>query len=191
MKKKSVIALVVALIMCFMMTACGGNSTNEIVLNETKTTDKFEVVLTQVEFAKSLNDSGGVSKDYLLPTEESSYIEASTGNTLLMFSIDLKYTGKEQFSASIGEFTVNYGEDYTFDDQEIYITERDNVAPWENTYSKVEGTAETYFVDFEPLEGERLLRGYVEVPEVAETEESEALSLTVNILGETFTYIIR
>lgn len=202
MKKKILLACI--FILSFTLVACNkekssssnGESTtsqsnitedNSIALNETKQTDKFEFTLTQVEFTKAVNDN--IGSDYLLPTSSSS-LTSNGDKTLLMFSIDLKYIGKEELSAALGAFVVNYSDGYKFDEQEIYI-KYNSSSMWTHMYSKENSNEDMNFINFEPLdETHYTLRGYLEIPAVVETETTEPSSLIINILGEKFTYTL-
>lgn len=199
------------LVLCLSLCACGGgNDTpettdtptetteapttadNSITLNETKTTDKFEITLTQVEFASYLvdpKDPYAVPTESFLPTNESSDIKASEDETLLMYSVNLKYIGKEEIPAVLGGFTLSYGDGYTFNDHDVYISS--GGGSWiqvQRTY----GSVESSFYKFKPLDDTQyILRGYFIIPAVVESEEGEPLTLTLKILGQEFDYTIR
>lgn len=164
-----------------------------IDLNEMKTTENFEVTLTQVDFAKQLVDGSGALKNILLPTEEKTEYVASEGKVFLVYTAELNYIGKEEMNASLGAFELNYADGYNFKDYRVRILRDNGKSGWvklRNTSQS--GSVSMEFCKFEPLmDTEYILRGYFEVPEVVATNVEEPLTMTVNILGEKFTYTIR
>ena len=193
---KKTISLLLALVMCLSLCACGsGNPSSDksIVLNETRQTDKFEITLTQVEFATYLvdpKDPYAVPTEAILPTDEPSDIKASEGKTLLMYSVNLKYIGKEDFVTVLGDFILNYGDGYTFTDHDVYKSSGGGA--WAQVKRTYGSSAEQPFCYFYPLEDTQyILRGYFRIPDVVETEENEPLTLTLKIAGQEFEYTIR
>ncbi len=161
---------------------------NQIALNDTKTTENFEVTLTRVEFADSLTNIKN-SEDYLLPATEGSIMTASSGKTFLMFEIELKFIGKEGGSMAIGGNTISYGDGYTFSDYEAYVLENDT---WELKFRKESGNQTSYYITPEPLSNTiYIFRGYYELPIATRDNEDESLLMMVNIQGNHFNYIIR
>ena len=164
------------------------NIENQIALNETKTTDNFEVTLTRVEFADSLaNIKNG--EDYLLPTTEGSTMIASSGKTFLMFEMELKFIGKEGGAMVIGGNTVSYGDGYIFSDYEAYVLEN---GAWELKWREESGAQTSYFITPEPLSDTiYTFRGYYELPIATRDNEDEPIFMMVNVQGNHFTYVIR
>ena len=161
---------------------------NQIALNDTKTTENFEVTLTRVEFADSLTNIKN-SEDYLLPATEGSTMTASSGKTFLMFEIELKFIGKEGGSMAIGGNTISYGDGYTFSDYEAYVLEN---GTWELKFREESGNQTSYYITPEPLSDTiYTFRGYYELPIATRDNEDESLLMMVNIQGNHFNYIIR
>lgn len=161
---------------------------NQIALNDTKTTENFEVTLTRVEFADSLTNIKN-SEDYLLPATEGSTMTASSGKTFLMFEIELKFIGKEGGSMAIGGNTISYGDGYTFSDYEAYVLEN---GTWELKFREESGNQTSYYITPEPLSDNiYTFRGYYELPIATRDNEDESLLMMVNIQGNHFNYIIR
>ena len=161
---------------------------NQIALNDTKTTENFEVTLTRVEFANSLTNIKN-SEDYLLPATEGSTMTASSGKTFLMFEMELKFIGKEGGSMAIGGNTVSYGDGYTFSDYEAYVLEN---GTWELKFREESGNQTSYYITPEPLSDTiYTFRGYYELPIETRDNEDESLLMMVNIQGNHFNYIIR
>lgn len=192
--KKIFVLLMIAIMTLSAFTCAEVAETPEsIALNEMKTTTNFEVTLVQVDFAKSLVDGSGALKDLLLPTDAATTINAADGKTFLVYTADLNFIGKENLNAVIGNFVLNYADGYTFDDCRVQILRDDGKTGWTKMKQTSEsGSVSMQFCSFEPLIGTKyILRGYFEVPEIVMAEEAEPLTMTVNILGEQFTYTIR
>lgn len=164
-----------------------------IALNEKKSTEYFEVTLTQVDFAKQLVDGSGALKNILLPTEEKTEYAASEGKIFLVYTADLNYIGKEEMNACLGAFELNYADGYKFKDYRVQVLRDNGKMGWVKTIETSQsGSVSMKGCKFEPLvDTKYILRGYFEVPEVVATQESEPLTMTVNILGEKFNYTIR
>ena len=161
---------------------------NQIALNDTKTTENFEVTLTRVEFADSLTNIKN-SEDYLLPATEGSTMTASSGKTFLIFEMELKFIGKEGGAMAIGGNTVSYGDGYTFSDYEAYVLEN---GTWELKFREESGNQTSYYITPEPLSDTiYTFRGYYELPIATRDNKDESLLMMVNIQGNHFNYIIR
>lgn len=161
---------------------------NRIALNETKTTENFEVMLTKMEFADSLVNIKN-SEDYLLPATQGSTMTAGSGKTFLMFEMELKFIGKEGGAMAIGGNTVSYGDGYIFSDYEAYALEN---GTWELKWREENGNQTSYYITPEPLSDTVYkFRGYYELPVAVRDQEEEPLFMMVNIQGSHFNYIIR
>ena len=132
-------------------------------------------------------------KSLLLPTEEDTGYVAEDGKIFVVYDLDLNYIGKENMNASLGMFELNYGDGYVFEDYRVQILRDNGKMGWTKLReTSPSGSVSMYFCTFEPLmDTKYILRGYFEVPEVVATEESEPLTMTVNILGEKFIYTVR
>ena len=88
-------------------------------VGDTYTSDKFEITLTNVEFADKLN-TDCTSENFMLPCEDGKgAIWAEDGNILLIFSFTYHFIGKEEFEDSfriLGIPCVSYGDGYVFGD---------------------------------------------------------------------------
>ena len=104
----------------------GGDSTSEetskpqsLKVGDTYTGNKFEITLTNVEFADKLN-TDCTSENFMFPYEDGKgAIWAEDGNILLIFSFTYHFIGKEEFEDSfriLGIPCVSYGDGYVFGD---------------------------------------------------------------------------
>ncbi len=104
----------------------GGDSTSEetskpqsLKVGDTYTSDKFEITLTNVEFADKLN-TDCTSENFMFPYEDGKgAIWAEDGNILLIFSFTYHFIGKEEFEdvfRTLGVPCVSYGDGYVFGD---------------------------------------------------------------------------
>lgn len=104
----------------------GGDSTSEetskpqsLKVGDTYTGGRFEITLTNVEFADKLN-TDCTSENFMFPYEDGKgAIWAEDGNILLIFSFTYHFIGKKEFDNSflyIGIPCVSYGDGYEFGD---------------------------------------------------------------------------
>lgn len=108
MKKKNIVALLLALVMCFSLCACGSQATFGI--GEETTTDNFTFTVNEIGCSKDIcvdeNDSFG------LYSVSGNSLQANDGYVWLYYSVSYNYIGEEMLSSQ-GQFfpTVEYGDD--------------------------------------------------------------------------------
>ena len=138
---KKLLALILAAALALSLVACGGGGgagdtntpsggedstpTKEpseaqgLKIGDTYTGNKFEITLTNVEFADKLNTDCD-SENFMFPYEDGKgAIWAEDGNILLIFSFTYHFIGKEEFEdafRSLGAPCVTYGDGYVFGD---------------------------------------------------------------------------
>ena len=185
---KKFLSVILGLVICLSLCACGGN-TDTLKVGDTTTTSVVEFTLTRFEYADKLKNAvfqTGKTPDpeYLLPTEEEQYnspFVAKEGNVMISFSYTLKNIGKEKltFPINLG-ITANYNDGYEFD---AYV----NLIKGEYVVLK-----DTTSLD--PLSDICEGRGYIEVPiEVMENEDAPLLlkiDLPCDINSEKTTEVI-
>lgn len=195
---KKIISLIIAMMMC--LCACGSNGsgadTKKYRVNETSTGSLFECTLENVCFADRV-EAMDYHSDYLLPASENTKISipAKYGNTLLCFTVKLKYIGTKTLSnvglgtnsSAIG-FSAIYDSDYEYSAF---------VASWKENYrwrikQNFDGNT-LYCLSFTPLSNEVCsIRAYIEVPEVVAQNGDKTLDLCIRLgNGEAVTYRIQ
>ena len=189
---KKALSLILALALCLSLCACGGNEDGTTVeeqkkysVNETAISSRFECSLKQVSFAKRVEASEG-SSGYMLPATEDTIISrpAKSGNILLCFTANLKYTGTTtiqdmgfgSISGAIG-FYATYDTEYTYT---IFTASRYKDYKWEH-YTEYNGSG-TYSCSFTPLSNDTLtVRAFIELPAVVAENTDKPLDITINL----------
>lgn len=202
---KRALSLILALVMCLSLCACGSTDnagSNEVKtynVNETATTELFECTLTKIEFAGRV-DADRDSADYMLPSTTSNIGRpAKDGKTLLCFSVELKYIGKENFVLGMGvsekekaiiSFTARYDNDYQFGSFVASRKDKSCASGWayereyENSYT-------TNAFNFAPLDEATGIRAFIELPAEVETNTEAPLELEIFLNGDIIKYIVR
>lgn len=184
---KKTISLLMALVLCLSLCACGGESNTssadntptaqELSIGDIITTDIIEFSLTRVEFADQLKHttfSTGQQPDteYMLPTTEyqsNKTFVADEGYTFLSYSYSLKYTGKEEIEVETAMgISADYNNGYTF---EVWS----DAYMWSN-YISIDGDTKLKPLD-PPGEG----RGCMKVPEEVSTNSTVPLKINISI----------
>lgn len=193
---KKLTALLVAIVLCLSLCACGGGNTdvpadkttasvdkNDIStekaysLGDTITTDIIEFSLTRVEFSDQLKYatfSTGEQPDtgYMLPTTEpqsNKTFVANEGYTFLSYSYSLRYTGKEEIEVETAMgISADYNDGYTF---EI----------WSDAYMWSEYISIKGYTKLRPLDPQGEGRGCMKVPEEVSTNSVAPLKINVSI----------
>ena len=179
MRKTLARFLTVALMLS--LAACGGETetSEELSIGDTITTDILEFTLNRAEFADRLKYAQFVSgqtpdQEYLLPIDEPQTntpytFEADEGYKLLSYSYSLNYTGKEEIEVETAMgISAVYDDGYTFEiSTDAYL--------WSD-YISIDGTTILYPLD-PPGEG----RGYMKVPSEVESNTAAPLKITVSI----------
>ena len=129
---KKALSLILALVMCLSLCACGSEEitpTTEpeatpLEVGDTTKTDVAEFAITRFEFAKKLKDATFTSgkapdPEYLLPTDLDQYnnpFAAGDGKIMISFSYTLKNIGKEalKFNTNLG-IVIDYDNSYKFE----------------------------------------------------------------------------
>lgn len=172
-----------------------GAEVDTLSLTDGATVGDWTFRLTEIEWgdAKTGANSG---PDFLLRADaeyKSSckagssryYQSADDGKVFLFFAGTLLYEGKttENFSAYDIDFSVDYGDGYTFETYEFAIAKDTGafVDPLYGTFSNN--------VTFEPMDALRVCRGYFELPSKISENVDEQIQLIVTLKGEEFTYV--
>jgi len=188
---KKVLSIILALVMCLSLCACGSNDdtgkaedkSKKYRVNETATSSLFECSLTQVSFANRVEAMEHHS-DYLLPATENTNISipAKTGNILLCFTVNLKYVGTKSIqNMGFGNGKNVIGFYATYDTSYEYTTfvasRRENYS-WLH-YQTFDGDV-LYCYSFAPLSNEIYsIRAYIEMPAVVAQNTDKPLDITV------------
>lgn len=199
---KKVLSLILSLVMCLFLGSCSSvtETEEEVVVvkkyevNETATSSLFECTVSNVSFTQkvSIDESAG---EYMLPATSAStvYIPADYGQTLLCFSVKLKYIGNKSIQnagfgngeGAIGFYAI-YDSDYQFDT--FYASQYESF--WWRNYEKYDGHT-SWCYDFEPLSNETYsIRAFIELPDTV-LDSEKTLDLVVNLLNnESVTFSI-
>ena len=189
---KKALSLILALVMCLSLCACGGNEDGTAVeeqkkysVNETAISSRFECSLKQVSFAERV-EVGDYSSGYMLPATEDTTISrpAKSGSVLLCFTANLKYTGTTTIqnmcfgngSSAIG-FYATYDTEYKYT---TFVASRYENFGWER-YVIYDGRG-SYDCSFTPLSNDTLtVRAYIELPAVVAENTDKPLDITINL----------
>lgn len=189
---KKLLALLLAVILCFALVACGENK-NEYPIGSTLTTSVVSFSLTRFEYAERLKNATfqtGKTPDpeYLLPTEEkqsNNPFAADDGKVMISFSYTVKNTSKEKitFPVDLG-IVADYNDGYEFEASVDLI--KGNYVILSDTTS------------LDPLSEVCEGRGYIEVPKEVMDNESASLYIKISLPDDSngektteFTYKIR
>lgn len=187
---KKVLSLILALVLCLPLCACGGDS--EVIeeqevrrykVNETAISSRFECTLKGVKFADRV-DVGSSSSMYMRPATDDTTTSrpAEPGNILLCFTAELKYTGTTTIqnmgfghgSGAIG-FYATYDTEYTYT---TFVASRYENSRWES-YDIYAGHT-SYDCSFTPLSNDTLsVRAYIELPAVVAENTDKPLDITI------------
>ena len=110
---KKVISLLLALVMCLSLVACGGSAKETYHLGDTVSTDIFDFTLDEAAFAYALNNTKG--ENYFAPKEydaekdsDNPYV-APTGKTMIAITYTVTNTGRTTSQLYKGGlFTAKY-----------------------------------------------------------------------------------
>jgi len=176
----------------------------EYNVGDTVSTKAWEITLMDVQYGKTLQNSLS-HEDYCLPIENASYSKsAEEENIFVVITYKVKFLGKNNTYFDAG-FNLQYGDGYN-------ITNTSNLMPCLQIRNNVEdGTmvGNTYKslwdikngeYKFSPLEDEKIIREFIEVPENIITNTDEPLKLIKSLRkdgsitsgsGGKITYILR
>lgn len=190
---RTTISLLLALVMCLSLCACGDGkvtstteapttetqaptteSTTEpiviLTVGETASTKVLEFTLDSFTFTDKLDTSG--DENYLTPIEEHAHITRvpKEGKTFVSFSFSIKNIGKEELSTlAFSTMKLVYSDGYTFE-----IDPNNGVVRTDDSYYTRNGR--TGFLSPEVLAEAQTYRGYFEVPlEVTENVDAPLL----------------
>lgn len=198
---RTTISLLLALVMCLSLCACGDGKvtspteapaketqaltteateapTDPIVIltvGETASTKVLEFTLDSFTFTDKLDTSG--DENYLAPIEENAYITRvpEEGKTFVSFSFSIKNIGKEELSIlAYSTMKLVYSDGYTFE-----IDSNNHVVRTDDSYYTKSGR--TGLLSPEVLAEAQTYRGYFEVP-MEVTENADApLSFVIEL----------
>lgn len=176
---KKITSLLLTLIMCLSLCACGGNETTdtnettetsveetadniELVLNETYSMPLFDITITGFDFTDKASDPSGDGPN-ILP--KNGYVCAN-------LYYDVKYTGKSTIDSSYLEpLLLDYNDGYTFLRERFYYYDAAFDA-WLNSG------------DIDPLTDEFSCKACFFVPE--EVRDNEEAPIFIDFEGYTF-----
>lgn len=182
--KKKIISLVLAIILCVSLYSCGSEGQKKYSINETAISKQFECSLEQVSFSESV-DVGDFSPRHLLPTTKDTtiFLPAKSGNILLCFTANIKYTGTKTINPLFGSGSDSIGFSATYDKEYTYTSfaaSRYENSRWElyRTYENSSITGTT----FTPLSNDTLaVRAFIELPAVVAETQDKPLDITINL----------
>ena len=118
---KKIMALILALVLCLSLYACGGNDASdapgkasELKIGDTASGELFDVTLLSVEEVDKIEN--GYVWHMWSPAEKTTYqdITAEEGYTIVKISYSYTYKGKETGEFGFG-LMLDYDDGYTFD----------------------------------------------------------------------------
>lgn len=206
---KKTIALLLALVMCLSLCACGGGNdipeTTEALAEATQAptteppveetvyklgdvieTDLFKIIPSFTGYAYEL--ANWPDENYMTPAGEfsgTSPYSASEGKTAMYGEIQIEYIGNEKSDVDLNiSISVDYDNGYIFQGDDV---DMGNCVSIDGDW-KYSG-----HMTFEPLSDAttRILRYCVEVPEQVETNTDKSLVVTFFVNGEAFVYDFR
>lgn len=208
-KKKSKLKIIIPIVMSIVIIAVVGvvffisnNKEKVYKIGETVITDDWEFTLKDVQYGKSIITSLS-EEDYCLPNEKGSH-KAETGNTFVVITYNIKFLGKANTNLNAG-FTLDFDNGYIIKNNSNLLPSlhlRNGIQAGTmigNRYQSIWDIKNDMY-EFKPLEQEKTIREYIEVPDniINETEKSLKLVKTLkksgSILqgsGGTITYDIR
>lgn len=186
---KKVVSLILALMMCLSLCACG-ETQKQYSFGESITTDMFVFTPHFDGFSKELSNwndenimtpnGGGVG------TSRNPY-EADSGKVMMYFSGTVEYIGNSKENE-----WFKYTATANFDNGYIYTADSSfGCAYTESKYLKGWEFGNSF--RFEPLADNQMrnVRFHIEVPEQVEKGTDKSLIVTFNISGKDYTYRIR
>ena len=201
---KKILVLMLAAALALSLVACGGGNNTQDSTSAKGSENTKEETLTLGEFAKEGDWSFTLESikfgdaktnerfgdDYLRCADaeykakctygsSKSFTTAEAGRIFLFFEGKLTYSGKSTAkSGDCGlDFSVNYGDDYTFETYEFAVSE-DSLG--------LHGYSTN--VTFEPMESGRPVRGYFEVPSRIADNLDDEIQFTITLEKKKYTY---
>ena len=163
---KKVTSLILALLMCLSLCACGSEKSNNVYLGVPVTAGDYEFVVTGVEFVSNWNPNG----------DHSSY--CSPGNVHYVLHYTVKNIGKEELSA-LRNFTLNYADGFAFESANTYFYSFD-------TNSYVANASE-----LPVLSKAKPCQTYFEVPEEVRDNTEQPLKVLFTVCKKEFVFNVR
>lgn len=216
---KKALSLLLALVMCLSLCACGGGSTNNTntenstpdtndsnttpVVNsvgDSVSTDLFNCKLTSAEFGNELCNHLGES--YILPCTEhyhqkNPYV-AESGYEFLSFTFELTYLGTTEHNVTLGspesmDFLVKYDDAYEFD---AFSIAGSTTGVWDTPYELKSGYTMSSISNpafkFVPLDNTvHTFRVFVQVPNQVAVNTDKPVDIIITLGNEEVVYSIR
>lgn len=187
---KKMIALLMALLVCLSLCACGGgNSVSEttepteatepsivkFAVGETASTEVIEFTLNSVEFADHLSLTPG--DEYLTPisADASGGLIPNDGKIFVCFSFTVKNIGKVKLgTTAYNTLSLVYSDGYTFevDPYNTFVRTDDNFY----LLQRMNG-----LLSLDVLSDAQTYRGYIQVPTEVMEHTEEPLELKINL----------
>ena len=218
---KKVLSLLLALVMCLSLCACGGGSTNNtntenstpdtntsnttpVVhrIGDTVTTKMFNCTLGRAEFAEEVGNyrlDGYLLPDGKLAVGETAHY-AKDGYKLLSFTFELTYLGTTEYSFSLGQsdgmdLMVKFDNTYEFDSF-VISGSTFPIGEWDKACELKSGHTMTSLSNpafkFAPLdETVHEFRAYIEVPDKVAESIDKPAEIIITLCDEDVVYSIR
>ncbi len=167
---KKLLALILAVVLCFLLVACGGNTSDNVVyLDETITIGDYEITITDTEFVDNWNPNGD-SKEF-----------CSEGNVHFVVHYTVKNVGTSKVYAPYKMLKLVYNNDYEFYEDAF------------DTYYYSFDTNSFVVNDNElaPLSQAKPCQTCIEVPAEVKENADSPLKLEITVDEETYVYNIR
>ena len=203
---KKAISLLLALVLCLSLCACGGSNTDTPKTTEAPTTkateplaeetiyklgdiietDLFKITPSFTGYAYEL--ANWPDENFMTPAGQfsgTSAYSANEGKTAMYGEVQIEYIGNEKSDVSLNmSISVDYDNGYIFQGSDV---DMGNCVSIDGDW-KYNGQ-----MTFEPLSNynTRILRYCVEVPEQVETNNDKALLVTFFVNGESFVFDFR
>lgn len=190
---KKLIALLMALVLCLSLCACGDGQAEETPTAETIynlgdviETDLFRITPSFTGYAHEL--ANWPDENFMTPegqfSGESAY-SAANGKVAIYGELSIEYIGNEKSDVSLNiDISVDYDDGYIFNGSDVDMGCCVSVdGKWSYNGS----------MNFEPLSSNttRILRYCVEVPEQVEINRDKSLLASFVVNGEAFVYDFR
>lgn len=177
MKKRSLIALFLIMIMCFSLSACGGGKGGSEI-GTTYTSDYgIEFTLNYVEFTDAMDNWGGANDNYWKPLPEdasrnqiaNAVKPISSDETICVISYTAKNTSKhDRVIDEVG--TLDYDDGYTYSEGALSYRVSDT-----GVWSEIPGGLKLEKLKEDSYE----FRAYIIVPKTLATETDKSLIYTL------------
>lgn len=177
---KKLIALILALVSCLSLCACGSGSSpaakaTEIIPLTPVSVGDFEFTVAQYKYISKIPSDGGSVLIQGFLEETGNYVQ---------IDFNIKYTGKtEKVVEHLGSFfSLEYGDGFVITDRAGLFVDSRRGSGWINVYANEH---------FQPLSEGKSCRYYFAIPAEVKANTEEPLLFVIDIDGERATLDLR